>query len=378
MARMYSVRGTSELGIGKSVYFSTEQHPRKSSDTFGVLTLHCEERMMDEQVQGQLCKKVVVKCTKILPVLRGVINKDMLSMSRYSRELKEFINQHVNRAYRTNNTSTMQWPRDKKEENCAPTANKNMTSGLSDALYVLDVNFVSEDVKKPDEWAPWANDSKTDKKKETVLQAGPRGTSLPGANKTAIDKKKTMQKGDSPVGTIVSALHLPKPVAENIQTEMNEDTAVENATSVLMQSARNTGIMKNSVVEISFSRTEDVPLIMQACHYFFKNLRSSTNTIISIKFENGQIPMWFRLLHNTAPDFRKIRSTFSDEEACGQILDRHGWHFSTWFTFDDKNVDTKKRLRSDDGTWSELIFIDFDKLHLHHEQMLLPCNPSIT
>ena len=42
-APVYVVRDSDDVGIGNRIFFSTEKHPKKLSDTVGVLTLHATQ-----------------------------------------------------------------------------------------------------------------------------------------------------------------------------------------------------------------------------------------------------------------------------------------------------------------------------------------------
>lgn len=64
-------------------------------------------------------------------------------------------------------------------------------------------------------------------------------------------------------------------------------------------SVRGSGIVKStsskassSMVHIKFCRVEDVPLIMQACRVFFRQVSSSGGGQVKVEFPRGQMPTW--------------------------------------------------------------------------------------
>ena len=91
-------------------------------------------------------------------------------------------------------------------------------------------------------------------------------------------------------------------------------------------SVRGSGIVKStsskassSMVHIKFCRVEDVPLIMQACRVFFRQVSSSGGGQVKVEFPRGQMPAWWKLANEDVFDFKKTRETFSNVEVVEQF-----------------------------------------------------------
>jgi len=81
---VYLIRSTNDVGIGNRTFFSTEQHPKKHTDTFGILTLQTTKFGSYADAQnGCNPKNVIVRCTKCTPTLRAVLAKTMAWMIPY-------------------------------------------------------------------------------------------------------------------------------------------------------------------------------------------------------------------------------------------------------------------------------------------------------
>jgi len=135
-------------------------------------------------------------------------------------------------------------------------------------------------------------------------------------------------------------------------------------------SARGSGMVNStsnrtssSMVHIKFCRVEDVPMIMQACRVFFRQVSSSGGGQMKVEFPRGQMPMWWKLANEDVFDFKKTRETFSNVEVVEQFRERSGCHFSTCFSFDDSDVLVSSRVRTHDGTgWIPVVYVDLLKL----------------
>jgi len=121
----------------------------------------------------------------------------------------------------------------------------------------------------------------------------------------------------------------------------------------------------SSTVHIKFCRVEDVPVIMQACRVFFRQVASSSGRM-QVEFPRGEMPMWWRILHNEPFDFKKTRDEFRNEEVVEQFRERSGCHFSTCFTLDTADVLSSSRLRAANGSggWIPVVYVDAAKLVL--------------
>ena len=346
-APVYVIRDTGDVGIGNRTFFSTEQHPKKLSDTVGMLTLHATQYKNYQDAENNCCpQNVTVKCTKVPLVLCATVSKNMAVVLPYKGEMRDYINKHVHRCY-TNNSLQQGYgsyestaSRSKKEQVRKRPGEAEVVAALSDALYVLHVNVCAEPPEVLSEWD---------------RQSAARALETPSkkSSKDAANRKRQEH---------VLEKYLCDDTVQQPQYDKLQRTSVALPKSP-------TSSARSCQVEISFSRTDDVPMIMQAMHYFVKSVNTTNNSApMTIKFANGQIPGWVHMHYNTAPDYRKTRSIFSNEEAVDKILSTCGWHFSTWFTLNAEHIRIKKKMRMQDATWSNVIFTEFDKLELFHDK----------
>ena len=120
----------------------------------------------------------------------------------------------------------------------------------------------------------------------------------------------------------------------------------------------------SSSVHIKFCRVEDVPLIMQACRVFFRQVASSGGRI-QVEFPRGQLPMWWQILHDMPFNFKKTRDEFHNIEVVEQFRERSGCHFYTCFTLHAADVLSSSRLRAADGSgWIPVVYVDAAKLEM--------------
>ena len=346
-APVYVIRDSADVGIGNRIFFATEQHPKKLSDTFGVLTLNATRYNNYQDAQDNCCpQNVTVKCTKVPLVLCATVSKNMAAVLPYKAEMREYINKHVHRCYTNNSfqagygsyTSTASGPKEQQVRKRPCEA--QVIAALSDALYVFHVNVCAE---PPEVLSEWERQSAA-----SALQAPSKKSS------TDVSNKKRQ--------ACVLEKYMCDDTGQNSQYNKLQRASVAVSSSPA-SSAR------SCQVEISFSRTDDVPMIMQAMHYFVKSINTANNsTPMTIKFANGQIPGWVGMHYNTAPDYRKTRSIFSNEEAVDKILSTRGWHFSTWFTLNKEHIRIQKKMKMQDATWTNVIFTEFDKLELYHDK----------
>jgi len=363
---VYIIRSSDDVGIGNGTFFSTEQHPKKHTDTFGILTLQTTKFNSYADAQnGHNPKNVIVRCTKYTPTLRAVLAKTMAWVTPYKTELRDFINQHVHRSYAGNRGRG-------QGGHGAPVATTTTTTKryceakvlqtLSDALYVFEVKVCATEQESE---APWRMhfdtpllSSKDEKIKKRKLQES-----------SAAEALGKYMRHDTPRDKGCVAHPLPA---------KGEHQVFAGTSRTEGMYAGNTDV--SCQLEIHFSRTEDVPMIMQAVHYFFRNMQTTQHQPrINIEFPNAAIPAWARLLHNAAPDYRKTRSTFSNEEALDQLLSKVGWHFSTWFTVQPADINIQKKTKMPNATWSDVMYVDFEKLDIHHEKspVVTTANPAI-
>jgi len=129
--------------------------------------------------------------------------------------------------------------------------------------------------------------------------------------------------------------------------------------------SRTTNSSISSTVHIKFCRVEDVPVIMQACRVFFRQVESSGGRM-QVEFPRGEMPMWWRILHDAPFDFKKTRDEFRNEEVVEQFRERSGCHFSTCFTLDVADVLLSTRLRAANASsgWIPVVYVDAAKLVL--------------
>jgi len=129
--------------------------------------------------------------------------------------------------------------------------------------------------------------------------------------------------------------------------------------------SRTANSSSSSTVHIKFCRVEDVPAIMQACRVFFRQVASSGRRM-QVEFPRGEMPMWWRILHDEPFDFKKTRDEFHNVEVVEQFRERSGCHFFTCFTLDAADVLLSSRLRAADGSggWIPVVYVDAAKLVL--------------
>jgi len=340
---VYLIRSTNDVGIGNRTFFSTEQHPKKHTDTLGILTLQTTKFGSYADAQnGCNPKNVIVRCTKCTPMLRAVLAKTMAWMIPYKTELRDFINQHVHRSYadqRGKGEGAYGAPVATTKRYCEA----KVLQALSDALYVFEVKVCATEKESVAPWGMHFDKPLLSSKDEKI-------------------KKRKLQESSA---------------AEALGKYMRHDTHRDKGCAAALPATE--GIYSGNTdascqLEINFSRTEDVPMIMQAVHYFFRNMQTTHHQPrINIQFPNGAMPGWARLLHNAAPEYRKTRSTFSNEEALDQLFSKNGWHFSTWFTLNPADINIQKKSKMPNATWSDVMYVDFEKLNVHHDK-----NPLVT
>ena len=116
----YTQQSEKDVGIGQVVSFATEQHPKKRENKIGILTLQVYEHAADNKP----ATKMMIKCTKIDPVLKGVIMKECSFVMQYKEPLKKHINEYLGRQYMYSSQKT-----------------EGGVSELSDSLYVLGIQM---------------------------------------------------------------------------------------------------------------------------------------------------------------------------------------------------------------------------------------------
>jgi len=298
----YSMQATKDVGIGNVVTFATEQHPKKRENKIGFLTLQVYQHTEGNAAPA----KMMIKCSKIDPVLKGVIGKEFSVVGAHKDALHKHINAYLCRQYQSLSQSS-----------------EAGMSALSDSLYVLGVQMTPHESEVSGSsytlFSAWDSSSKA--------VAGP--AAAPAAKKARFDKPD--------------------------KTPKNEGTRV-----------------KNTNVEIKFCRVEDVPLIMQACRVFFRQMQSSSGRIV-VEFPRGELPMWWKLLHDVAFDFKKTRDAFDNVEVVEQLRTRSGLHFFTCFSIADADISFTTRLKAADGAaWVPVVYVEFSKLMLHEGHTMKP------
>jgi len=319
-SHVYITRVTSDVGIGNAVYYATEQHPKKQSDSFGVLTVQTTQYPCYADAQhDRNPTNMMVKITKTLPLLRASVSLDMQAASKLRAELRNFINKHVHSSYNNPSSSSEKQPwasglGGADVTRCKRHGEIAAVNFLSDAIYVLEVTVgetpaVPEQAYVPRQLVP-----------------------PPKKQKVATNSTATLQ--------------------------FEHDHAVHAAP------------MANSEVRIAFSRTEDVPLIMQAVFYFFHKVPApKPQKRVSVVFANGVVPAWVRIGRgDEPPDYRKTRTAFSNEEAAENITGRKEWHYSTWFTLQTSHITSRKKMQVKDGTWTHVLYAEYDKVSVCNER----------
>ena len=285
----FTQRDTHEMGIGNTLVFATEQHPKKRENKVGILTIHAHQHT------DGVCTPMMLKCCKVDPVLTGSISKDCASVSRHKEALQKYINAYLYKQY----TST--W----SKSDCT-------ISPLSDSLYVLGVHMTPDDA-----------DADKCVAAKSVFSEWEGGA--------GIQEGKTSKASKTPRAAAGGAL----PAHTRIRA---------------------------TVLDIKFCRVDDVPMIMQACRVFFRQAEFSGSRT-EVVFACGEMPMWWKLLHDTPFNFKKNRDTFENVEVIEQIRTRRALHFFSCFTVPPADITFSTRVKSADGsTWMPVIYVDFPKL----------------
>ena len=86
----YRLREVCDVGIGKHMWFCTEQHYKNKSNKIGILTLNCVRR-------SDACteENVLVKCIDIHPVILLSVNRKYNKIQSYIDKMKSFLNKEI-------------------------------------------------------------------------------------------------------------------------------------------------------------------------------------------------------------------------------------------------------------------------------------------
>jgi len=214
------MQSTKDVGIGNVVTFATEQHPKKRENKIGFLTIQVYQHTVGSAVPV----KKMIKCSKIDPILTGVVDKEFSVVGLHKDALHKHINAYLCRQYQSQSQSS-----------------EGGMSALSDSLYVLGIQMTPYESEVSGSsytlFSAWGSSSK----------AEARLAAAPAAKSAKFDETQKTPKG------------------EGIR-------------------------VRNTNVNIKFCRVEDVPLIMQACRVFFRQMQSSSGRII-VEFPRGELPM---------------------------------------------------------------------------------------
>ena len=284
------------MGEGNVIVFSTEQHPKKRENQVGMLTIHVHQHKDGERASTPM----MVKCSKVEPVLTGIISKDCALVGKHKEALHKHINAYISKQYKS-----------------AWSKSDSTVSPLSDCLYVLGVHMT------PDE-----ADAKDSAEAKSVFSAWEGGVGMSQA-----------------------------------QTSTAPRAAKKPKTAVLIGAAATAHTRtRGTVLEIKFCRVDDVPMIMQACRVFFRQAESSGSRT-EVVFARGELPMWWKLLHDIPFNFKNTRDTFENVEVVEQIRTRRSLHFFSYFTVQPADITFSTRVKSADGnTWIPVIYVDLPKL----------------
>jgi len=322
----FTQQPTDEIGIGKTISFATEQHPKKRENKIGMLTMHVYKH--DAEMTEPT--KMMIKCSKVDPFLTGIISKEYAVMKTHKEALHKHINAYLCKQYGSTWT---------KLEN-------NITS-LSDSLYVLGIQMMADE----------SNGGESGEIKPLFSAwEGQDGETKSVAKKAVAIVKKGIAK-----------------LSTESQTKkgMNvgrEGTGPKAKTSTVAPTyIRKTG----TVLDIKFARVEDVPMIMQACRVFFRNIQLSGSRP-EVAFARGEMPMWWKYANEPHFDFKKTRDTYDNIEVTEQIRLRRGIHFFSCFTVAADNITFSTRVKSVDGeVWIPVIYVDFPNLVVLDRHILL-------
>ena len=321
-AVFYTLQPTSEVGIGNSIYFSTEQHPKKKENRIGMLTMQMHEHTESPVGGGDTPPpvKTLIKCSKIEPVLTGIVSGHAQAVMDAKEPLHRHINAHLCKYYANCNGYHQEQQQQRDDAKMPP---------LSDSLYVLGVTLCAAAGS-----ASAAHDAgifgSTSSQPLTLSGGSPAGPAEAG-------KKRKLESGGSSADK--KRRVCPSPPGP----------AMGGATTLL---------------QIKFCRVEDVPIIMQACRVFFKSSVFSKGGT-QVVFPRGEMPGWWNMLHNAPFDFKKTRDSFHNQEVVEQVVTRSGIHYYTRFSLDPSDASFKTRQRTLDGcAWISVIYIDFSKLRL--------------
>jgi len=321
----FSQASTSDVGMGGGVTFSTEQHPKKRENRIGMLTLHVYEHSADTTEP----RKMIVKCSKVDPVLTGRISRELAIVGAHKDALHKHINSYIYKQY-----TSYSWKSD-----CT-------VSPLSDSLYVLGIQMME--------------DNNCDGTIDTSNTFSPVCKDAGG--KTSTTTRKSTQTQPPKPFTFTGVVPLAK--------SGDGDTIPDGI--ALGAFAKGTGTM----MEIKFCRVEDVPMIMQACRVFFRNVTCSGKRP-EVVFARGVMPGWWKLGNDTPFDFKKTRDTFDNIEVVEQVRSRRDIHYFSRFAVDDANITFSTRVKNTDGNgWIPVIYVDFPKLIVLNWDTL-PATPQL-
>ena len=321
----FTQQSTSDVGIGNTLVFSTEQHPKKRENRVGMLSMHVYEHRADTTEP----RKVIIKCSKVDPVLTGRISRDLATVGAH----RDALHKHIN-AYLCNQYTGFSW---KSDRTVLP---------LSDSLYVLGIQM--------------AKDDDCDGEYFTSKTFSPVCKEAAGKPNTAA-RKNAPAKPPNPIDFTGLV-----PMATGVPGATTPDGVVFGA------HAKGTGTM----VDIKFCRVEDVPMIMQACRVFFRNVACSGKRP-EVMFARGVMPGWWKLGNDTPFDFKKTRDTFDNIEVVEQVRTRRGIHYFSCFAVEDADVTFSTRVKNTDGSgWLPVIYVDFPKL-IVLDQHALPATQQL-
>jgi len=326
-AVFYTLQPTSEVGMGNSIYFSTEQHPKKKENKIGMLTMQVHEHSVSAVGGGDTPPpvKTLIKCSKIEPVLTGVVSGHAKAVMDARETLHRHINAHLCKYYSNGNGYRQEQQQQQFDAKMPP---------LSDSLYVLGVTLCGAAAGSASDAHDAGIFGSTSSQPMTLP-----GVSAVGPAGARNEKKRKTESGGGG-GADKKTRMCPSPPG----------LAVGGATTLL---------------QIKFCRVEDVPIIMQACRVFFRSSVFSKGGT-QVVFPRGEMPGWWNMLHNAPFDFKKTRDTFHNQEVVDQVVTRSGIHYYTRFSLDPSDASFKTRQRTPDGcAWISVIYIDFSKLRMH-------------
>ena len=342
----YTLRETKDVGIGKSAYFCTEQHPKKKENNVGVLTLQLTRLCATTHT----AEHITLKCTKVYPVLIANVSVPIALLDKES--LRTFINEFVSKEIKKELYADDYVKYDAKQEKSDVSRMSAKALGaLSDSLYVprvLVCERVEPDAKIKDDIYAGSNQKDTGKVTDTGKAKDAVKVKDAGKVKDTGKAKDEGQASDTKKARISQNFFEVRTVAQK-----DGNSSLKNINS------------QQSQVQLHFSRVEDVEMIMQGCKKYFRNMGKDTGKDVKCNFPPGSIPQWWKIENNYEQEYKNWRIDFKNIEVLEDMQKRGEWHFYSQFSFHEANVFHKINKKKEDGTVAKVYYIDCSNLRVH-------------